>query len=384
MVKLNIPYRSQWDKADAGDYSADCGPTCLAMIFNYYQIEMTPNEVYEFLPEKKPKDYVKIGEMMNAGAAKNITLTYENYKNQYEAVSNLRENLDAGLPVIALIKYEPWQKKTGNPFKWGHFIVVTGYENGSFFFHDPLFGVWQPAGKGSHFKMTEYQFCKGWGGFAVEENPNWACLVVEEVGGVIPEKPVLETAVETISEPEVVPEPSSPIVDQPEKAAPEQPPDPEPEIAVTPAPPTTVANKMDDINLRVRALAAYRWAKAPDPQKPEEMQIWLDNLGDWGLTYDEYVVRPGDSLTLLAGRLLGDQRHWHALEVYNDLVSRSLWLGVTIRIPRMGDAGTYNNPVLPKDDAGYEKGVDEWVEADMAAEDYNDIGPSTFGVGYLD
>ena len=45
MQKLNIPYRFQWD-SDATNHSADCGPTCIAMILNYHAVSITPDTVY--------------------------------------------------------------------------------------------------------------------------------------------------------------------------------------------------------------------------------------------------------------------------------------------------------------------------------------------------
>ena len=57
MVKLPVPYRSQWDSNDADDHQADCGPTCLAMILNFRGVPMTPNGVYDKIPD--PHKYEK-------------------------------------------------------------------------------------------------------------------------------------------------------------------------------------------------------------------------------------------------------------------------------------------------------------------------------------
>ena len=39
MVKLNVPYRSQWDN-DANKHNAGCGPTCVAMILKFYNVDI--------------------------------------------------------------------------------------------------------------------------------------------------------------------------------------------------------------------------------------------------------------------------------------------------------------------------------------------------------
>ena len=82
-------------------------------------------------------------------------------------------------------------------------------------------------------------------------------------------------------------------------------------------------------------LAAYRWAEAPDFDNAQDLKVWLDNLGDWGLEYDEYVVQSGDTLAALAARFYGEQHRWHAIQIYNDLGREGLWLGETLLIPRI-------------------------------------------------
>jgi nucleoid-associated protein YgaU len=458
MIRLNIPYRSQW-AADADLHSGDCGPTCLSMLLNYYGIDMTPNGVYKIRQPKKR--YWAIGELISAAQAKKITLEYERYADKQDALRNLYANLDGGRPVIALVKYQPWRQKTGNLFDFGHYVVVTGYENGRITVNDPIFGHWKkPGSLGAHYAYSEDEFCKGWGGFDWQENPNWACIVVKDSGGRMPLEP--ETAVIPSAIPErpptpqpqpgavgtpqlpaspsteaaataepppplpkipaaqperppkpqpppistpqppppaelaEKPEPPPPVKPEPpeillpqEKPGPQPEPQPEPEpepvAVVEPAPEETEPNRMDDINKRVRALAAFRWAVAPDPNNKEEMQLWLDHLGDWGLYYDEYIVRPGDSLTLLAGRFYGDQRRWHGIEEYNDFVDRRLWVGIKLLIPKVGEEGTYDSPALPKNTAPYTKDLDMIIRSEAEAEDYNELfGSETFGIGFME
>jgi hypothetical protein len=143
---------------------------------------------------------------------------------------------------------------------------------------------------------------------------------------------------------------------------------------------------MSDVNLRVRALAAYRWAEQPNFDNPDEVQLWLENLGDWGLEYDEYVVKSGDTLAGLAARVYGEQHRWHAIQTYNDLQRDGLWLGETLLIPRLGQSGAHLNPALPHDTTDFAKSLEfgMLIDPDLPAQDYNSLSAKTVGIGFVD
>lgn len=65
MVKLSVPYRSQWDE-DANTHSADCGPTCVAMILNFKQVNITPNKVYNFIPPKTSGQFTTFTDLIKS------------------------------------------------------------------------------------------------------------------------------------------------------------------------------------------------------------------------------------------------------------------------------------------------------------------------------
>lgn len=364
MVKLTVPYRSQW-AADADDHSADCGPTCVAMILNFFDVDITPDGVYDYIPHKEKHEFTNFSELINAGAAKNVSLTRQKYDDQSAALSNLRANIDAGNPIIALISYKHWKEATGNHFDGGHFVVVTGYDDEHIYFHDPLFGLWvKPGEKGAHLGFSNADFTAGWGGFPVHENPNWACAVAGQVA-------TAPAAPEPQPEPVPTPPPQTPT---PPPATP------------TPVAPDLADGKMDDVNRRIRALAAYRWAVPPDFENRDDLQLWLDHLGDWGLEYDEYVVQGGDTLAALAARFYGQQHRWHAIQIYNDLGREGLWLGETLFIPRMGDSGAQEDPALPHDNTDFAKGLESLllIDPELPAMDYNALAESTIGIGFMD
>lgn len=371
MVKLDVPYRSQW-AADAATHAADCGPTSLAMLLNYRGVNMTPDRVYDHIPTvKKSEDYTTFSELLQVAKDKNVPLTYRAYADQDEAFRNLRANLDAGNPVMALVKYKPWRETLGNAFDFGHFVVVTGYDDENVYLHDPLFGLWQtPAEKGAHYKMPNDLFAAGWGSASLDGNPNWAAAVAGDV---------IDVGPAPLPIPQPVPVPTPP---------PSEPP-PTPTPTPTPIPPIPVpsAPTMDDLNRRIRALAAYRWAAPPDFTNPSAVQLWLDNLGDFGLEYDEYVVRSGDSLSGLASRYYGEQHRWPAIKAYNELQRDGLWVGETIRVPRLGTSGAHRNPALPHDTLSGLESLDPDMMIDPYQEslDYNAlVGPSSMGIGEVD
>src|SRR5690606_36166494 len=155
MVKLPVPYRSQWDVNDAGEHSTDCGPTCVAMIVNYRGVAMTPNGVYAYFAQAKGRDdYTNFNELILAARDMGVKLNYRKYNDVGEeaAFRNLRANLDAGSPVLALVKYLPWKSALGNELSGGHFVAVTGSNADHIHVHHPLFGLQvKPAEYGPHY-----------------------------------------------------------------------------------------------------------------------------------------------------------------------------------------------------------------------------------------
>lgn len=360
MTKLNIPYRSQWDK-DAQSHSADCGPTCAAMVLNYHNVDMSPDKMYHHLPPKEADEFTFFSELISVINGLNVKSSYKLYGDRNQALAGLRSNIDAGKPMIALVKYQPWRSLTGNPFDWGHFVVVTGYDNTHIYINDPLFGMWKVRSRGEQLALTHDQFCAGWGGFPLTENPNWACAIIESL-------------TEPTPVPEPVPTPPTPI-------PPVETPTP---VATRPAQ-ALGANTMDDVNLRIRALAAYRWAEEPNFDDPAAVKLWQDNLGDWGLTYDKYVVQSGNTLSALAAQYFGQQHRWYAIKAYNNLNRDGLWVGETILIPHMGQSGAETTDTLPRDTTNFSKSLafEDLLDPDSPAQDYNTLGSKSVGMGFM-
>jgi hypothetical protein len=350
MPRLNIPYRSQ-QAADANLYESDCGPTCVAMVLNYYNIPMTPNAVYDHMSAVPEGTFPKVHQLEEVLTKHQMPRRRDVYLSKWNAIENLRKNIDAGHPMIALVKYQPWKQVTGNQFDWGHFVVVTGYDEQNIYMHDPIFGAWRPMALGANFAMSHDLFCAGWGGFPVTENPNFACIVVpKSLDG--------------------------------QAAAPPPPPQPVP----PPAPvttPTGTAQTMNDVHRRIRALAAYRWALEPNLNDPATLQLWQDHLGDFGQEYDVHVVQSGETLSSIAARSYGEAHRWPAIKAYTGL-NRGLWLGDQLLIPRLGNDKAHLNPALPSDTADFAKALslDDLVDPDEKPFDYNEFGKATVGMGF--
>lgn len=363
MPQLDVPYRSQWDN-DAKFNNTDCGPTCAAMLLNYAGKSATPDGLYDFIAPRGPNDFTFVWELVSVFKKHQVTATNFQYDTQGTAFHHLRANIDAGKPMIALVKYQPWIGATGNSYQWGHFVVVTGYDSANVYMHDPLFGMWKPRSSGAHFAMSNDLFAAGWGGFRNNENPNWVCIIVGDGSPA----PVVETTPAPAPAPE--PEPASPT------------PTPERDTAVStePVPTAPVA----DEDRRMRTLAAYRWTEPPTTEA--DLQLWRTHLGDFAASYDTYTVQSGDTLVGLAARFYSEQHRWPAIKTFNNLTREGLMLGERLLIPSLGQSGAGTNPALPSDTIDQAKalGLDELVNPDLPVLDYNELGKNSLGMGFGD
>lgn len=297
--KLQIPYRSQWDK-DAKDHSGDCGPTSVAMLLNGKRVAITPDELYTYIGVR-PK-FTYIPDLKNAAwGAGQLTLTYKKYANANQAMQGLRENIDNGHAFIALVKYKPWVRLTGNQFEYGHFLVVTGYDDTHVFVHDPLFGLWAQRAKGEYFRFTNKQFLDGWGGFHYTENENFGCLIPD----------YSYSFVGQVAEEELI---SDEVKQKREEAL--------NAIAVD-----------GELRRRILSLAAYEGVAAPDLDDGETAVHWLNRVGNWGKKVEVHTVVHGNTYSGMARRYYDDSLRWRAIQVYNNQPDAQLYVGQRLEIP---------------------------------------------------
>jgi len=295
-VKLNIPYRSQWDD-DANDHEADCGPTCVTMLLNGLGQAISPDEVYQYIGPKGRRQFTTFTDLRNAAlGGGNLTLTYQQYRNETEAFNHLYDNINNGKAFVALVKYESWQSFTGNQFRGGHFVNVVGYSDTHVFIHDPLFGLWVQRDNGNFYKMTNRRFMSGWGGFAITENPNFACMLSDKVFPFL-RKP---------HEEEIVPV-ELPQID-------------------------------DDLRRRIISLAAFEGKLTPNLEDTETAVFWVNHVGNWAKETQLHIVQTGDTYSSLSNRYYGNPALWRPIQKYNMLPNTFLFIGQRLHIPLPGAA----------------------------------------------
>lgn len=302
-VKLNVPYRSQWDP-DADDHNADCGPTSLAMLLSALGDPISPDQMYTYIGQRGMSEYTSFGDLTRAAKARNLTMTRKNFL-PAKALDELKATLDAGKPFIALVNYAFWDPIVHNGFKGSHFVLVTGYDDDQVFIHDPLFrdGKPRPEHKreqGNFCAYTYEQFLDAWGGFAAGQNPNYAALISDKPVGHLPS---------------------------------ERPMDHRRETPVTPARP---AGPLDETTeRRIRAKAAYEGKPDPNLGDPVTAQALIASLGDWGATWDTYTVRRGDNLSKISTMFYQDKELWRVIVYFNEMAHPGLIeVGETLMIPR--------------------------------------------------
>jgi len=293
-VKLDIPYRSQWDD-DAKNHESDCGPTCVSMLLNGLGKQITPDEVYQHIGPKGRRQFTTFTDLRNAAlGGGNLTLTYRQYRSQNDALHMLHENIDNGLAFVALVKYEPWQSFTGNKFSGGHFVNVVGYSDTHVFMHDPLFGLWAQRDKGDYYKITNRRFMQGWGGFPITENPNYACLVADKTFKFL-RKPRVEDTVPT----------EMPVIDE-------------------------------TLRRRIVSLVAFEGKLTPDLSDKETAVFWVNHVGNWGKDTKLHIVKSGDTYSGLAIKYYADGALWRAIQKFNALPNTFLFVGQRLQIPLPG------------------------------------------------
>ena len=135
MKKLSVPLLKQKKLA--------CGPTALSMVLQYFGKEVSPEEIVK-----------KIGGLMKSGIktikladfAKSLGFKVECYSYNEKLAKgkakikkptkyDIIKFLGKGLPVIIAVRsFILFNKKYSGH---GHFIVITKYEKGKFWYNDP-------------------------------------------------------------------------------------------------------------------------------------------------------------------------------------------------------------------------------------------------------
>src|SRR5690606_701580 len=130
-VMIDVPYRSQWD-ADAQLSTGDCGIVSVAMICNWKGISITPDQLIHKAGLATGRSLYSFAELMLAGKAVGLNFRYV----RPARWDDIRAELDAGRPVIPLLRYGELIGNQDVTFTGGHFLVVVGYDTNGVYVND--------------------------------------------------------------------------------------------------------------------------------------------------------------------------------------------------------------------------------------------------------
>jgi uncharacterized protein YvpB len=130
-VLIDVPYRSQWD-ADAQLSTGDCGIVSVAMICNWKGISITPDQLIRKAGLATGRSLYSFAELMLAGKAVGLNFRYV----RPARWDDIRAELDAGRPVIPLLRYGELIGNQDVTFTGGHFLVVVGYDTNGVYVND--------------------------------------------------------------------------------------------------------------------------------------------------------------------------------------------------------------------------------------------------------
>lgn len=109
--------------------SSGCGPTSIAMVLATYGIDVTPDKIAQYSLDN---GFRVFGSGTSWGIFKSIANHYGlGLREVGGSVSAVMNQLSQGYPAVVSVS-GPSKFTSG-----GHFLVVTGYENGKFLFNDP-------------------------------------------------------------------------------------------------------------------------------------------------------------------------------------------------------------------------------------------------------
>jgi len=173
---LNVPYKSQNDP-DAQLENNDCGPACVAMILAAQGLDVRTSDVYDAsgVMEDHPLTFAE------------VTIAASHYGLPLNArvglsLQDIRNYIDRGTPIIALVKYQYLPDRQGQGTVGGHFVLVVGYDDdaGEIIIHDPYY--WGPLrSKGAHHRYDYATWEQAWGRCDEDGNPNHSALVPQLV-----------------------------------------------------------------------------------------------------------------------------------------------------------------------------------------------------------
>jgi hypothetical protein len=169
---LDVPYKSQNDP-DAQTENNDCGPACVAMILLTQGRSVATSDVYAASGVAQDRG-LSFAEVTAAAAHFGLPLNTRIGM----SLQDVRNTIDQGTPVVALVKYLYLPDRQGQSTTGGHFVLVVGYDDdaGEIFVNDPYYWA-SLRNQGDHHHYSYDTWEQAWGRCGEDGNPNHSALV---------------------------------------------------------------------------------------------------------------------------------------------------------------------------------------------------------------
>jgi hypothetical protein len=169
---LAVPYRSQWD-SDGSDFASDCGPACVAMVLEHYDVRIDINQIAREAGMVAGRPFTLPVELIRAAQLHGVTLA----RRLPCVISDLAVELDAGRPVIVLIHYGSIINRQDANYTKGHWVVVVGVDRDTVYIHDPNWrGLVRDNGRA--LAVSRAVFDEAWEKCTLDGNSARQCLMV--------------------------------------------------------------------------------------------------------------------------------------------------------------------------------------------------------------
>ena len=172
--RLVVPFLSQLGPGASKNLN-DCGPASVAMVANAVGSKITVDRSTEICQQNRNKP-TSISPLMTGMSSVGIK---SDYVRPLKA-ERIKQEIDNGNPIVALVKYThvPDRNKEFEHYEGSHYVVIVGYEDDMFEYHDP----YHNGGGGAYLTMTENELDAAMSKFGQYENMPYQGIVCQ-IGG---------------------------------------------------------------------------------------------------------------------------------------------------------------------------------------------------------
>lgn len=151
--RLDIPWLSQLGPS-AGYARGDCGPAVVAMWLRFLGHNVSVDMASRATGKAQDFSFTSVGDLVRIAAHWDLSLVWS----RKQALGDLYAQIDAGKPIVALVYYKALPVRYDPNYPWCHWVLVTGYDGGQIFYHDPYYR----DGTGANVKISERDFLVAW------------------------------------------------------------------------------------------------------------------------------------------------------------------------------------------------------------------------------